>query len=77
LEHYLANIFNHTNEINLSIQGPEVAIVDVIEKLQGFLAKLSIWKKRVQLDILANFQMLEKMLRQDVVTYLLTELRPS
>jgi hypothetical protein len=35
---YLADIFNHMNEINLSIQGPEVTIMDATEKLQAFLA---------------------------------------
>jgi hypothetical protein len=62
---YLADIFNHMNEINLLIQGPEVAITDATEKLQAFLAKLSIWKKRVEADIVANFQMLEEVLYQD------------
>jgi hypothetical protein len=62
---YLADIFNHMNEINLSIQGPEVTIMDATEKLQAFLSKLSIWKKRVEADIVANFQMLEEVLYQD------------
>jgi hypothetical protein len=39
---YLADIFNHVNEINISIQGPEVIIMDTPEKLQAVLAKLSI-----------------------------------
>jgi hypothetical protein len=62
---YLADIFNHMKEINLSIQGSEVTIMDATEKLQAFLAKLSIWKKRVEADIVANFQMLEEVLYQD------------
>jgi hypothetical protein len=62
---YLADIFNHINEISLSIQGPEVTIMDATEKLQAFFAKLSIWKKRVETDIVANFQMLEEVLYQD------------
>jgi hypothetical protein len=61
----LADIFNHMNEINLSIQGPEVTIIDATEKLQAFLAKLKIWKKTVEADILENFQMLEEVLYQD------------
>jgi hypothetical protein len=39
--------------------------MDATEKLQGFLAKLSIWKKRVEVDILANFQMAEEVIYQD------------
>jgi hypothetical protein len=62
---YLADIFNHMNEINLSIQGPEVTIIDATEKLQAFLAKLKIFKKTVEAEILENFQMLEEVLYQD------------
>jgi hypothetical protein len=39
---YLADIFNHMNEINLSIQRLELTTMDATEKLQAFLAKLSI-----------------------------------
>jgi hypothetical protein len=55
---YLENIFNHVNEINLSIQSPEFAIIDVTEKLQAFLAKLSTWKKRAEANIFTNIQIL-------------------
>jgi hypothetical protein len=64
---YLADIFTHINEINLSIQGPEDTIMDATENLQAFMAKLSIWKKRVEADIVANFQMLEEVPYQDGV----------
>jgi hypothetical protein len=66
---YLEDIFYHMNEINLSIQDPEVTIMDATEKLQAFLAKLSIWKKRVEADIVANFQMLEKCFTKMDVRY--------
>jgi hypothetical protein len=62
---YLADIFNYMNELNLSIQGSEFTIMNTIEILQAFLAKLSIWKKKVQADILANLLMLEGVLYQD------------
>jgi hypothetical protein len=57
---YLADIFNHMNEVHLSIQGPKVTFMDATEILQAFLAKLSVWKKQVAVAILANFRMLEK-----------------
>jgi hypothetical protein len=47
------------------IQGLEVTIMDATEKLQAFLAKMLIWKKTVEADILENFQMLEEVLYQD------------
>jgi hypothetical protein len=33
---YLADIFNHMNAVHLSIQGPEVTIMDATETLQAF-----------------------------------------
>jgi len=36
----LADIFSHLNEVNLSIQGPDLTIIDVAERLQAFQAKL-------------------------------------
>jgi hypothetical protein len=59
---YMADIFNHMNYINLSVQRPEVTIMDSVEKLQNFVSKLSIWKKSVEVDFLADFQILEKVL---------------
>jgi hypothetical protein len=63
----VAHIFNRVNEINLSIRSPEVTIMDATEKLQAVWVKLSIWKTRVEADILANFQMLEEVLYKDGV----------
>jgi hypothetical protein len=63
---YVADIFNYTND-TFPIQGPEVTIMDTTEKLQAFLAKVSTWKKKVEADILANFQILVKVLHQDGV----------
>jgi hypothetical protein len=55
---YLAHAFNHMNKINILVQGPEVTFMEATEKLEAFLAKLSICKKRVEADILASVQML-------------------
>jgi len=44
---YLADIFNHMNDICLSIQGPDTTIMDATEKLQAFLLKMSLWKIRI------------------------------
>jgi hypothetical protein len=40
--------------------------MDAIEKLKAFLAMLSMLKKKAEADILANFQILNEMLYQDV-----------
>ena len=39
---YLADIFSHLNEVKLSIQGPNLTIMDVTERMQAFQAKLSL-----------------------------------
>ncbi|KAL0879709.1 hypothetical protein ABMA27_003424 [Loxostege sticticalis] len=62
---YLADIFNHLNEINLSLQGPAVTIVDASERLKGFLGKLPLWKRRVESNHFANFPMLEELIREE------------
>lgn len=59
---YLADIFAHLNEINMSLQGPAVTIVDATERLKGFLAKLPLWKRRVDTGNTANFSLLEEVL---------------
>jgi len=47
---YLADIFSHLNEVNLSIQGPDLTIIDVAERLQAFQAKLPLWKRRLETE---------------------------
>jgi len=42
----LGDIFSHLNEVNLSIQGPDLTILDVTGRLQAFQAKLPLWKRR-------------------------------
>jgi len=50
--------------VNLSIQGPDLTIIDVTERLQAFQAKLPLWKRRLETDNFANFPMLEEMISQ-------------
>ena len=56
---YLADIFGHINNVNRAIQGPGVTIFDATEKLKAFLAKLPLWKRRMEAGNYANFPMLE------------------
>ena len=61
---YLADIFSHLNEVNLSIQKPDLTIMDVTERLQAFQAKLPLWKRRLETDNFVNFPMLEEVISQ-------------
>ena len=73
---YLADIFGHLNEINLSIQGPDITIIDAMERLQAFQAKLPLWKRRLETDNFANFPMLEEVITQSRINNIET-LSPS
>ncbi|KAI6653996.1 Protein ZBED8-like [Oopsacas minuta] len=64
---YLADILGHMNEVNLSIQGPEVYIMDAAELLQALLGKLGLWKRGLEVGNYANFSMLEEVLLHDGV----------
>ena len=61
---YLADIFTQLNEINLSLQGSAVTIVDASERLKGFICKLPLWKRRVESGNFANFPMFEELIAQ-------------
>jgi hypothetical protein len=56
---YLADIFSHLNDLNISLQGSEVTVLDVNEKIAVFQQKLALWKRRVATENYANFPNLE------------------
>jgi len=62
---YLADIFTHLNELNISIQGFGVNTITAKEKLTAFSRKLSIWINRVDKINYANFPLLEEVLVSD------------
>ena len=59
---YLVDIFSHLNEMNLSIQGFGVTVMEASKKIKGFHDKLSLWKKRLETENYSNFSMFEEML---------------
>ncbi|XP_030764866.1 protein ZBED8-like [Sitophilus oryzae] len=61
---YLADIFTQLNEINLSLQGSAVTIVDASERLKAFICKLPLWKRKVESGNFANFPMFEELIAQ-------------
>ena len=58
----MAHIFSHLNEINISIQGFGVTVMEASEKIKGFHDKLYLWKRRLETENYSNFSMLEEML---------------
>jgi len=62
---YLTDIFSHLNKVNISIQGKEVTIMDASEKINAFVGKISLWKRRLQSENLPNFPTLEQELSKN------------
>lgn len=42
---YLADIFSKLNELNVSLQGKDTGILNLYDKLGGFLKKAELWKR--------------------------------
>ena len=45
---YLADMFSHLNSLNLKLQGVDVNILDLRDKIAAFIAKLKLWKTKMQ-----------------------------
>ena len=56
---YLADVFTHLNELNISMQGSGGNIMTASEKLSALLYKLPVWKRRVENCNFANFPNLD------------------
>jgi len=59
---YLADIFSLLNDLNISMQGRDVDIIQARGKLVAFTRKLPIWSRRVESGNLANFPILDNIL---------------
>ena len=62
---YLADIFSLLNDLNMSMQGRNMDIIQAKGKVVAFMAKLPIWSRRVESGNLANFPILDDILRED------------
>lgn len=62
---YLADIFSHLNDLNVSLQGRQVNILDAKEKIGAFSQKLELWKSRVFNANYCNFPTLENVILLD------------
>ncbi len=62
---YLADIFSLLNDLNTSMQGRDVDIIQARGKVVAFTRKLPIWSRRVESGNLANFPILDNILIGD------------
>ena len=52
---YLADLFEHVNQLNKALQGQNTNLLDCAEKVRSFLNKLSLWKMHLQKNEFAFF----------------------
>lgn len=52
---YLKDTFSSLHHLNVKMQGKNVTVIDVRDKIQGFQEKLDPWSRRVQKGIYKNF----------------------
>ena len=45
---YLADVFGHLNGMNLSLQGRDVTVSDVKDKLAGLTGRIGVWQARIK-----------------------------
>ena len=57
---YLADSYEHANQLNKTLQGRNTNPVDCAEKVRSFLNKLSLWKMHLQKNEFAFFCNLAK-----------------
>ena len=57
---YLADLFEHVNQLNKTLQVRKTNLVDCAEKVRSFLNKLSLWKMHLQKNKFAFFCNLAK-----------------
>uniref|UniRef100_UPI00358E9691 protein FAM200C-like n=1 Tax=Myxine glutinosa TaxID=7769 RepID=UPI00358E9691 len=60
---YLADIFGRLNEMNQSLQGHDVTVSDVQDKLAGLSARMEVWQARIKAGSTASFPFLDEHLQ--------------
>jgi hypothetical protein len=60
---YLADIFEHLNSLNASMQGPHTNLISLSDKVSGFMAKLEIWQRRITAGTIDNFPQVKAFLQ--------------
>nr|XP_034997000.1 zinc finger BED domain-containing protein 5-like [Zootoca vivipara] len=59
---YLADVFEHLNVLNLSLQGKNVDMFKVEDKISAMVKKCQIWASRIENKSLTNFSTLKQFL---------------
>ncbi|XP_068209197.1 protein FAM200C-like [Palaemon carinicauda] len=70
---YLADIFGHLNDLNLSMQGMFANYIDCTEKVEAFKKKISLWKRRIQGGNVGRFPILDEKHGDKIIQRMLVE----
>ena len=62
---YLADVFSHLKHMNLSLQGRDVTVSDVKDKLSGLTARTGVWQARIKVGSTTSFPLLERRLKMN------------
>ena len=62
---YLVDIFESLNTVNLKLQGKNIHIIMHHDTIQAFMAKLDLWKSRIQQGNTASFRNSDSSLAHD------------
>ena len=64
---YLADVFGHLNDMNLSLQGRDVT---ASHKLAGLSARMGIWQTPIKVESATSFLLLERPLKKNRIDLL-------
>lgn len=62
---YLADVFGRLNDMNLSLQGRDVTVSDVQDKLAGLSARMGVWQARIMAGSTTSFPFLDEHLKMN------------
>ena len=62
---YLADVFGHLNDMNLSLEGHDVTVSNIKDKLVGLTARMGVWQGQIKLGSTTLFPLLERCLKMN------------
>ena len=71
--YYLSNIFEKLNDLNLSLQGRKCNIFTSNDKIESFIKKINIWKRRVEKDSFEMFCSINDLLIKKMIVKVLSQ----
>ena len=62
---YLADVFGHLNNVNLSLQGRDMTASYIEDKLAGLATSMRVWQARIKVGSTTSFPLLERRLKMN------------